>query len=235
MLAKGRDALHTLAAAVKGFIVLRRFTLLISRSALAVLVVVGAARTIHADESNHPVLNSFGRFWGVGWSHGYHSPTADGRFQAIKDRHPASMYASSALTYPYQSNYASTPSLQGSMVNPVETWPYFGSVSPEGAGSSEGAGMTTPIMPPTKKLTPAKPAEPPPAWLKPYLREGQDSKASPEHSLPNASQDDPRRESSPSDVRDQDQNRDDDLLLPQTNLTPLQRYYQARRYQGLRQ
>ncbi len=206
---------------------LKRSQSRISSYALAVLSGVCFAQSAMAQEHNHPVLNSFGRFWGIGWSQGYHSPSADGRFQFVKNNHPANMYASSALTYPYQPGYESIPGQYGSMVRTEQAWPQTMLMAPQGA--SHGAPVSPAMVPPPKP----KPIEPPPAWLKPYLKDDQPSDKPAIPSIPRDAEKSGNPEASPSDLPaiENKETADDDLLLPQTNLTPLQRYYQAKQRQ----
>jgi hypothetical protein len=215
----------------------------LTRNGLIWVVVATTAATIggrqaQAQQHNHPALNSFGRFFGIGWSHGYQSGSIDGRFQHIKDQHPASMYPSSRMLYPYSPNYSAMQVSYGQPTNHSGNMHWGGGsmtpaphMHPGHAGySSPAHGIVVPQPGANQKVQPAqppKPVEPPPAWLKPFLN--QDSEVI---DTPKASQEAPEevvpRQDSPSDKgRSKPANDDDDLLIPQTKLTPMQRYHQA--------
>jgi hypothetical protein len=147
---------------------------------LAVLGIgVGLSLTTSAtaQEHNFPALNAFGRFWGFGWSNGYHAGAYDGRFQHVKDSHPASMYGSNALLYPYQPGYE--PVRHYMQVNQGYAQPVYSDI-----GDSQAFGsilQATPIQPqptganrmgPTPApAIPPKPVESPPTWLRPFLKD----------------------------------------------------------------
>jgi hypothetical protein len=182
-----------------------------------------------AQEHNFPTLNTVGRFFGVGWSHGYHSKTIDGRYEIHKQNHPANMYPSRALQYPYDPNYAAAQVNYAPAHQPCAYGQVPSGLQP-GMNSSnvvrQPSGKTPVPNAPQVPAVPPKPIEPPPAWLRPYLNEdGKRGELQNEQSLNEQREEVAPREPSPSDkAKDKD---DDDLLLPQSNLTPTERYHQA--------
>lgn len=78
------------------------------KSIVNVLVVflLFATGNSFAQERKYPILNSMGRFLGVGYTRGGYHAGANGQFLIVKHRHPASDYRSRALAYPYQAGYA---------------------------------------------------------------------------------------------------------------------------------
>lgn len=199
----------------------------------------GSANAQH----NLPTMNAMGRVLGIGWNRGYHSGQYDGRFQATKDKHPASRYPSQALLYPFHPSYIATsqigaPAAYGdSMLHQslMETsMPLGTSVNPSmGGGVQMQSGAISSQAAPT--VAPAVPAEPAPTWLRPFLKDDA-GKSDPQiELLPEKSSEEvsPLEESptegSPSDrSKSKSASDDDDLLLPSAHLTPMQRYYEAR-------
>ncbi|MFK7734490.1 MAG: hypothetical protein AB8B50_00580 [Pirellulaceae bacterium] len=126
-----------------------------------------------AQERGLPILNTAGRFLGVGYSRGgYHSP-ANGQFKVMRQLHPANAYRSSQLQYPYHPAYTPSrpaqaythglPPAQGaSIMQPYQN--SLGFVTPSNSTNQPSA--ATPQKP-------AKPAGPPPTWLEPMLNNGQ--------------------------------------------------------------
>jgi len=220
-------------------------------AALSFGIGLGLTGTANA-QHNLPAMNAMGRFFGIGWNHGFHSGQNDGRFQATKNKHPASMYASQALLYPFHPSYMATPQSGTSamygdsmLLHPtLDTSMQFG--TPFGVNSNVQVGggammqsgaisnQAAPIV------APAVPAEPAPTWLRPFLKDdkAQSDKAQseePDDLLPERN----REEVSPAEVKpveaspsDRSKSKaaevDDDLLLPSAKLTPMQRYYEAR-------
>lgn len=192
-----------------------------------------------AQEHNFPALNTFGRFFGIGWSHGYHSSTIDGRFEHHKASHPASMYASSGLLYPYDPNYSAAQVTYGA--GHQQHYQNYGVMQPTPAPAMNPSnvvrqpslsGGQSPSTPPAS-IQPPKPIEPPPAWLRQYLNDGDASGQRPSDKPAVETREEVTpKEASPSDKRKAVSEDDDDLLIPQTQLTPMQRYHQARQYQG---
>ncbi len=210
----------------------------------AIVLIASMGGSSALAQHNLPALNSVGRFFGVGWSHGYHSGCYDGRFQHVKDSHPASMYPSSQLLYPYSPGYsAATMSAGYAMHQPMSVYSGQGvGMAPtpaEPMHPSPSLRATPGRNPPTGALTqpkkPAEPVQPPPAWLKPYLNNATESDSI-DHKNDESADDVPSleevipRDASPSDrpvSKPATESDDDDLLIPQTRLNPMQRYHQA--------
>jgi hypothetical protein len=228
---------------------------------LAVLTIgvgVSLASSAAAQEHNHPALNAVGRFWGFGWSNGYHAGAYDGRFQHVKDNHPASMYGSNALLYPYQAGYE--PARAYMQANQGYGQPgYSGSgyagTGYTGAGDSQVFGSilqgapnqpqqsgANRISPTPAAAIPTKPVEPPPTWLRPFLKD--ESKANAELPKPKAREEADAAEASPSDLlqpksdspaptkKERAKASDDDDLLTLTPKSALEHYNEARRKQN---
>ncbi|MCA9130639.1 MAG: hypothetical protein KDB22_26305 [Planctomycetales bacterium] len=123
----------------------------------AALVAYGlAATSACSQEYDFPVLNSMGRFLGVGYSrHGYHS-AADGRPNIVTRIHAPQKYASGQLMYPYSPGY-----------QPVST---TYQMAPTMSHFHSQPASTPPAAVANEETLPA-PQEPPPVWLQPYLRE----------------------------------------------------------------
>jgi hypothetical protein len=179
-----------------------------------------------------------GRHFGIGWSHGYHAGRLDGRFQAVKDQHPASMYGSRALLYPYHPGY--TPGLTGNSPpihgfaqgQPLDT---ASRVQMNQAQVSWGEMYTNPLAPTVAPAIQPRPQEPSPpqarALSDDQLQSGTgDSpvELSPVEELEAVEPNDASPGDRPS-IKPED---DDDLLSPSARLTPLQRYYEARQRLG---
>ena len=219
-------------------VVSKGFTVLKSLVALSIGVGLSLTGSAGAQEHNFPAMNSFGRFFGIGWSRGYHAGNLDGRFQAVKDRHPANTYGSHALLYPYQpayepqrayasfnQGYAQPSRNIGGDSQPLHSIPQ--------SVSSQANPTPAPPIPP-------KPLDPPPTWLRPFLKE---DVATPEFGSKGTREDMEATEASPSDlIRPKTSNQaeppnqekpkpsdDDDLL---TLSPPLQHVFEARRNQG---
>lgn len=217
-----------------------------------------------AQEHNLPALNAFGRFWGIGWSNGYHSGAYDGRFQHVKESHPAAMYGSNALLYPYQPGYEpQRPSIQASqgysqpVYSNVGESQMFGSIlqQPSNQMPQGYSGQAAPTPPP---VVPPKPVEPPPTWLRPFLKD--DAKEGAELPKPKSREELEAEESSPSDqlspktdspkpAKQEPAKREpakrepakqaparasdeDDLLTLSPPKSPIERFNEARRKQG---
>ncbi len=202
-----------------------------------------------AQEHNLPTLNAVGRFWGIGWSNGYHAGATDGRFQHVKDSHPAYMYGSNALLFPYQPGYEpQRPYIQSSQgysqsvyLNNGESQA-FGSILQHPSNQlQQGVSNQTPPAP--THVVPPKPVEPPPTWLRPFLKD--DDKDASELPKPMTREEVEAEDESPSDLlklkanpakptkQDPAKARDDDdLLTLSPPKSPLERYNEARRKQG---
>ncbi len=128
-----------------------------------------------AQERNLPALNAFGRFWGVGWSNGYHSGAYDGRFQHVKNSHPANMYGSNALLYAYQPGYEpQRPFTQASQGYAQPVYSNTGDSQAFGSILQNTPNQIQQYAPHTFTPVPAippKPVEPPPTWLRPFLKD----------------------------------------------------------------
>lgn len=119
-------------------------------STAIILALVSACSTGMAQEHDYPTLNSIGRFLGYGYTNGgYHSGN-NGQFDSLKKRHPASSYRSGSLLYPYQAGYQPRPIHR----------PFSISSLPARAVAEQPSVVPAPV---------AKPAGPPPEWLKKYM------------------------------------------------------------------
>ena len=208
-------------------------------SALSIGVGLSLTGSLRAQEHNHPAMNSVGRFFGIGWSHGYHAGVLDGRFQREKDNHPTNIYGSSALLYPYQNGYE--PYRTFTLANQG----YVQSVSGIGESQSFPSAQQNTLNQPTPTLAPVippKPVEPPPTWLRPFLKD--DAKRGLEQPKQESREEVEAEEASPSDLLKPKTSPseptkkvptkasdDDDLLTLSPLKTPLQRYHEARRNQ----
>lgn len=218
---------------------------------LSISVGLSLTSSATAQEHNHPALNAFGRFWGIGWSNGYHAGAYDGRFQHVKDSHPASMYGSNALLYPYQPGYEpQRPFIQASpgYAQPVYSEfgesQAFGSIlqnSPTHQHHGVHQGAANPMAPTPAPAVPPKPVEPPPTWLRPFLKE--DAKDAAELPKPQTREAAEPEEESPSDLlipksikptkeEPAKASDDDDLLTLSPPKSAFERYNEARRKQG---
>jgi hypothetical protein len=204
------------------------------------------ASSASAQQHNYPALNAFGRFWGFGWSDGYHAGAYDGRYQHVKDSHPASMYGSNALLYPYQAGYEpQRPYMHASQgysqpaYSEMGESQAFGSIL-QSAPNQVQQGMVSPIGPTPAPVVPPKPVEPPPTWLRPYLKD--EAKADAELPKPKAREEVDTEESSPSDLlkpkadsakptkeEPAKASDDDDLLTLTPPKSAFERYNEARR------
>lgn len=223
---------------MKGFIVLKRL------SALSIGLALSFTGYAGAQEHNLPTMNSVGRFFGIGWSHGYHAGNNDGRFQHVKEKHPASMYGSNSLHYPYHPGYQPQPAYMPT--NPAYAQPVYNSLGDSQSFGSVLPGTSNPVSPtPAPKILP-KPIERPPTWLRPFLKDGE--KGGTEEIQKESGTNEQREnvdaiEASPSDllkpkldsIKPKNQKppktSDDDDLLTLAPKTPLQLYYEARRNQ----
>lgn len=221
---------------------------------LAVLGIgVGLSLTEYAgaQEHNLPLLNSVGRYFGVGWSRGYQAGCYDGRFQAVKQGHPASMYASNSLLYPYFPGYQPHPGYDtqtGNMpLNADFAQPVYSDASnalPVGAAMQNGL-QTTPTPAP---VIPPKPVMPPPTWLRPFLKD--EARSGTDRAAAESGTVETREEVQADEVSPSDQFKpkteltepqkedmpnasdDDDLLTLTPPQNPMQRFNEARRRQG---
>jgi hypothetical protein len=165
-------------------------------------------------------MNSIGRFFGIGWSNGYHSGTYDGRYQVVKARHPAHNYGSNALQHPYHPGYEpQRPYAQSTQNYPQ---PIFSNTGEFQSGSIP-AGVSSQASPTPAPAVPPKPVEPPPTWLRQFLKD--EDKGAPKAADQRSGQKETRKaedpEASPSDLPEpkkaieqgeQKPSDDDDLL-----------------------
>ena len=210
----GGDA--ELRAVSKGFTVRKKL------AALSISVGLSLIGSAVAQEHNLPAMNSFGRFFGIGGSHGYHAGNLDGRFQAVKQRHPANMYGSKALLYPYQPGYE--PQRAYSSSNHGYAQPVYNNVVDSQPFSSIPLSDSSQASPTPAPAIPPKPIAPPPTWLRPFLKGDVEAlEVSPGDLIrPKSNQaEPPKKEKKPSD--------DDDLL---TVSPSLQHVMEARRNQS---
>jgi len=228
---------------VKGFIVLKRLVVI---SIGVGLSLTGAAG---AQERNLPAMNAFGRFWGIGWSNGYHAGAYDGRFQNIKDSHPAGMYGSNALLYPYHPGYEpQRPYTQASQgyAQPVYSnigeSQVFGSILHHPSNQLPQS-TSNQVSPTPAPVIPPKPVEPPPTSLRPFLKD--DAKVGAELPKPETREEVEAEQTSPTDLLKPKSNPakpvkeepteasdDDDLLTMSPPKSPVERCNDARRKQG---
>ncbi len=136
-----------------------------------------------------PVINSIGRFFGVGYTRGGYHAAQDGRLNAITNRHPAADYRPGGLPQYSQPQYSPPRSAVGSGPSPVLAPAPSGTTS----GKSGSAAVSPSNMSPknesaapqsdasAKPAAPAKPSQPPPRWLEEYLQQSEAAKA---HELP---------------------------------------------------
>lgn len=212
-------------------------------AALSISVGLSLTGAAGAQEHNLPAMNSVGRFFGIGWSHGYHAGNLDGRFQAVKQRHPASMYGSNALLYPYQPGYE--PQRAYSSSNHGYAQPVYNNLGDSQPFSSIPLSDLSQASPTPAPVNPPKPIAPPPTWLRPFLKD--DVKSGSEAATVPAGPKETREkvdalEVSPSDLikpksnqaeppkKEKPKPSDDDDLL--TVSPPLQHLMEARRNPG---
>lgn len=153
-----------------------------------------APRAAWGADHEFPVVNSIGRFFGVGYTRGGYHAAQDGRLDVISNRHPASDYRPGGLPQYTQPLYSPPRSTGGSGPSPV-----LAPVPTDAAARSSGTSALSPSdTPPQDKPTapqsdaaskpaaPAGEAVPPPPWLEEYLqRSGADKqRETPRNELP---------------------------------------------------
>ncbi len=190
------------------------------------LSLTGTANAQH----NYPTMNAMGRFLGIGWNHGYHSGQYDGRFKAIKDKHPAEMYASRSLLYPFHASYSAHGFVQPMNGHANSFLPSHQSTGMHSMNFDSAGVQTNQSSPSIAPPMPTIPAEPAPTWLRPFLKNQNQLLDEEPVELEPAEQREEvvPEELSPSDRVKAKPSDDDDLLLPSVRLTPMQRYYEAR-------
>ncbi len=62
-------------------------------------------QTTAAQDPDYAILNSLGRFFGIGYTQGGYHAAADGRPNLVSGNHPSSSYGSQRLLYPYSLYY----------------------------------------------------------------------------------------------------------------------------------
>ncbi len=140
-------------------------------------IVLAVPHTAWGADSEFPVLNSIGRFLGVGYRRGGYQAAQDGRFDAVANRHPASNYRIGGLPHYSQPLYSPPPkatTLSSPVVAPNLAAPK--SADNKATPQTPGAKPSAPeAIAPPKPTAPTKPAGPPPRWLEDYLQ-GEDAK-----------------------------------------------------------
>lgn len=149
----------------------------VSRAVL-LATVLAAPHAARSADSEFPVLNSIGRFLGVGYTRGGYQAAQDGRFDAMADRHPASNYRMGGLQRYSQPLYIPPPkAITPAPVmapTPAIQKPGDKNSAPTNSGVKPGLGEV--IVPPGP-VAPTQPTEPPPPWLQDYLQEEKADKA----------------------------------------------------------
>ncbi len=179
----------------------------------------------YSQELEFPILNSIGRYLGVGYTRGGYHAAQDGRLDLVSQLHPPGNYRLGGLPQNYGYPTLSTPTVR------METMQYL------------PAPVAAPALPKKPETIAApKPVEPTPQWLEGYLQ--------PENSGQSESLPMPERKVVPKDL--EDESSPSDLLLEENNpaqsndldsllnsrtprpATPSNnRYQQARIYQGV--
>lgn len=80
-------------------------------------IVLAVPHAAWGADSEFPVLNSIGRFWGVGYTRGGYQAALDGRFDIVTNRHPALNYRIGGL--PHYSQPLYPPPNASSSASPV--------------------------------------------------------------------------------------------------------------------
>lgn len=177
-----------------------------------------ASRAARGADHEFPVVNSIGRFFGVGYTKGGYHAAQDGRLDAITNRHPAADYRSGGFPQYAQPTYSPPRSFVGSspspMLAPVPIGPAPHQAGPAVVSPNHAPADGKPAAPqadvPSKPAAPVKSSEPAPPWLEEYLQQSQANKQReiPLHELPQPQQPLPEKslpqdripEGSPSDL-----------------------------------
>ncbi|MEZ6077034.1 MAG: hypothetical protein R3C56_15605 [Pirellulaceae bacterium] len=132
-------------------------------------IVLAVPHAAWGADSEFPVLNSIGRFWGVGYTRGGYHAAQDGRFDIVTNRHPAPNYRPGGLPQYSQPIYSPPPASPSPVVAPTPTVQKSGdkSSAPKKSEAKPGAPEANELPRP---VVPAKPAGPPPRWLEDYLQ-----------------------------------------------------------------
>ncbi len=153
-----------------------------------------AQHTVAQEQEHAPLLNAFGRFWGIGYSAGYHART-DSRLglhhysptHNVVPQPPRGLYANPNLyaggAIPNAMSYAHAMPMNGSINMPT---PAPALVSPQNQN----------IVP-----APPKPVDPPPNWLKQYIKPNGEGDKNRSDELLNESSPSDRPNDRPSDRR----------------------------------
>lgn len=141
-------------------------------------VLAGPLYQVAAADHDFSAFNSIGRYLGIGYTRGGYHAAYDGRPDLVTNRHPASAYRTGGLPYnPAQAYYSGYP--QGVVASPAPT------VAPQGNRPQatlqilpgQAKPSASPAQPSAEKVqppgpvAPANPTEPPPNWLKDYLKQ----------------------------------------------------------------
>lgn len=155
-----------------------------------------AASPVLGQDFGFPVLNTAGRYFGVGWSHHTYHSTVNGRLNVLDRRHPASDYPSRNLSHPYFPGYWNHPVNGPIGGSPVTYWAPtripggfqqqpFPTLAPDPVDRGRlgpRPELEAEDVPSTKvedafsgpnntTNLPSTPLQPPPVWLKPYLEQ----------------------------------------------------------------
>ncbi len=151
-----------------------------------------APQRVSAQDREFPVLNSLGRYLGVGYTRaGYHAAN-DGRFDVVTQLHPASDYRRGGLPMNSMSNFGGAPIVQGwqppptaavsNSSTPAAQSPATGKATPganEKPSPNNERSSSKPVAPELietpKPIAPPKPSGPPPSWLQDYLKDEEEA------------------------------------------------------------
>lgn len=156
------------------------------RTLLTLALCVGMSQTALAQEQDHaPWLNAFGRFWGIGYSAGYHAQTNS----RLGLHHYSPGH--NVVPEPPRGMHAN-PNLYVGQANAYSQYgaPQYGG-SPFPPGQSPTPAPVPASATPQNMVPPPKPVDPPPNWLKQYMKPNVDAEK--------ARQDELLNEASPSD------------------------------------
>jgi len=145
-----------------------------------------------AQDHDFPILNSMGRYLGVGYTRGGYHAAYDGRPNLVTDRHPAADYRPGGFqnyqtppvyAHPRPTQWQTPPAASLAPTAPRSPNNAPQPHGPSAAGSDTRAQPEVLQTPPPQ--APPKPAGPPPSWLKDYLQDEQAK--SPQEATPNPS------------------------------------------------
>lgn len=146
------------------------------------------APSLAQDQDRAPMLNAFGRFWGIGYSAGYHarSESRFGFHRYVADHNVVPEPMRGPYPHPHMTN------------RPAYGYPSAGVNHGYAPGMS--GPTSAPPLPATQNASqnlvpaPTKPVDPPPNWLKQYIKPNSDSPTTSDDLLPES-------DNSPSDRR----------------------------------